>query len=128
MVELSEGNTTDRVRLPDKFQALPPVLDYLNERIANGEIPTVNRLAEVAKMPLSSFRRTFGTIMNTSPKKYLIYATVQRICFLLISTSLPISEVAGAVGFSDLSTFGRIFKSVTGMTPKSYRRRAGKYV
>ena len=128
MVELSEGSTTDRVRLPDKFQALPPVLDYLNERIANGEIPTVSRLAEVAKMPLSSFRRTFGSIMNTSPKKYLIYATVQRICFLLISTSLPISEVAGAVGFADLSTFGRIFKSVTGMTPKSYRRRAGKYV
>ena len=128
MVELSEGNSGKKVHLPDKFHALPPVLDYLNERIANGEIPTVMRLAEVAKMPISSFRRTFGTIMNTSPKKYLVYAAVQRVCFLLISTPLPISEVAEAVGFTDLSTFGRVFKTVTGTTPNIYRKRAGKYV
>ena len=128
MVELSEGNSGKKVHLPDKFHALPPVLDYLNARIANGEIPTVMRLAEVAKMPISSFRRTFGTIMNTSPKKYLVYAAVQRVCFLLISTPLPISEVAEAVGFTDLSTFGRVFKTVTGTTPNIYRKRAGKYV
>lgn len=128
MVELSSDNDAEKVRLPDKFHDLPPVLDYLNVKIAEGEIPTVSKLAQTAKMPLSTFRRTFGNIMNVSPKKYVVYAAVQRVCFLLISTSLPISEIAAESGFADLSTFGRVFKNVTGMTPKSYRERAKKYV
>ena len=128
MVELSSRREADKVCLPNKFHALPPVLDYLNEKIAGGEIPTVTNLAEVAKMPLSTFRRTFKSIMNISPKKYVIYAAVQRVCYLLISTSLPISEVAAAAGFADLSTFGKTFKSITGMTPKAYREHLAKYV
>lgn len=128
MVELSEGGEAERIRLPDKFHSLPTVLDYLNDKMSKGEIPSVSDLAAVAKMPLSSFRRTFGNIMNVSPKKYVVYAAVQRVCFLLISTSLPISEIAEESGFADLSTFGRVFKNVTGMTPKSYRERAKKYV
>lgn len=128
MTELSEHSPGDKVKLPDKFHAVSPALDFLNEKIRKGELPSVTELAETVKMPLSTFRRTFGDIMNMSPKKYIIYAAVQHACFLLISTSNQISAIAEAAGFTELSTFGRVFRTVTGMTPKEYRARTKKYI
>ena len=126
MVELSKNKPEDKVRLPKKFYALPPVIDYLNDKIAGGEMPKIKELASVARMSLSNFRHTFSSIMNISPKEYVIYATVQKACILLLTTSLPIRAVSDAVGFMDLSTFIRAFKNITGTTPKTYRERSNK--
>ena len=41
---------------------------------------------------------------------------------LLISSNCSISDVAGAVGFSDYNYFTRIFKASTGMTPRNFRK------
>ena len=41
--------------------------------------------------------------------------------WLLTSQSMPLSEIALAVGFSDAAVFTRAFKSWTGMTPRVYR-------
>lgn len=41
---------------------------------------------------------------------------------ILRTTSLPISQVAEQVGFSDYNYFTRTFKSVTGLAPTQYRR------
>lgn len=41
---------------------------------------------------------------------------------MLISSNCPISDVAGAVGFSDYNYFTRIFKANTGMTPRAFRK------
>ena len=40
---------------------------------------------------------------------------------MLMHTSLSISEIAYKLGFKDSSYFGRYFKKVVGMTPKSFR-------
>ena len=42
---------------------------------------------------------------------------------LLISGDLPISVIAEEVGFSDYNYFTRIFKSVTGMSPRDFRKK-----
>lgn len=41
---------------------------------------------------------------------------------LLCKSDEPISAIAGQVGFNDYNYFTKIFKSVTGMTPREYRR------
>ncbi len=41
---------------------------------------------------------------------------------LLISSNCPISDVAGAVGFSDYNYFTRVFKANTGMSPRAFRK------
>ena len=41
---------------------------------------------------------------------------------LLVSTGIPISEVAEKVGYSDYNYFTRIFKAGTGTTPREYRK------
>lgn len=41
---------------------------------------------------------------------------------LLVCSELPISAVAGAVGISDYNYFSRVFRSITGMTPRDFRK------
>ena len=42
---------------------------------------------------------------------------------LLIQSDLPISSVAEAVGISDYNYFSRIFRSITGLTPRDFRKK-----
>lgn len=42
---------------------------------------------------------------------------------LLMRNDLPIAAVAEAVGISDYNYFSRVFRSVTGMTPRDFRKK-----
>ena len=42
---------------------------------------------------------------------------------LLIQSDLPIAAVAEAVGISDYNYFSRVFRSLTGTTPRNYREK-----
>jgi len=41
----------------------------------------------------------------------------------LSDTHMPIGDVAAEVGFESQSAFARAFKSLTGSTPREFRRR-----
>ena len=41
---------------------------------------------------------------------------------LLLSSNMPICEIAEKSGFSDASYFSRSFKKSVGLTPKQYRK------
>ena len=43
----------------------------------------------------------------------------------LVYTSMSISEVSYAIGFSDPAYFTRFFKRQVGLSPKEFRKRAG---
>ena len=46
---------------------------------------------------------------------------IRHACRLLTSTSLSIQEIAGRCGFPNANHFSRVFKEVTGTTPRAYR-------
>ena len=55
------------------------------------------------------------------------YVNQQRIAhaqYLLQGTNTPIKSIAQQCGIADLNYFVRIFKRITGVTPKSYRDKA----
>lgn len=47
---------------------------------------------------------------------------IQRAKQMLLSTALPIIDVAAAVGIEDQSYFSRVFKKETGMTPTAFKK------
>lgn len=54
-------------------------------------------------------------------QQYHTQCRMQRACYLLRSTVLPIREVAAGIGYSDPLYFSRCFQSVQGVSPRSYR-------
>lgn len=120
--ETSHVQSTSAVKIPKYFHLIAEALIVVNQRIADGEQPTVDELARTCKMPLSSFRRTFSDVMGVSPKKHITSCAVGRSKTLLSMTDKSIAEIAGDCGFSEISTFNRAFKAVCGTSPNEYRR------
>ncbi|HSZ72685.1 MAG TPA: helix-turn-helix transcriptional regulator [Cytophagaceae bacterium] len=52
---------------------------------------------------------------------YLNQLRITEVKRLLKETKLPVSDIAYKVGYNNISHFNRVFKAITGTTPKGYR-------
>ena len=74
-------------------------------------------LAYLSGRSLSSFKRYFQQIYNTTPAKYIREKRLQKAKELLQSTAMPVSEVAYSLGFENPTHFTHIFKDYFGTAP-----------
>ncbi len=59
--------------------------------------------------------------LHISFTDYLNQLRITEVKRLLKETKLPISDIAYKVGYNNISHFNRVFKGMTGMTPKAFR-------
>ncbi len=85
---------------------------------------SLDELASHACLSVNHLLRTFKQAFNVSPHQFLIKLRLQRAQLLLKSTSYPINEVVGLVGFDCPSSFIRLFKTHYKITPLKYRQSA----
>ena len=85
---------------------------------------TLNDLSELCNMSREAFCRYFKKATGQS---YLDFLNQYRItqAKLLLSSGESVSQVAYQTGFESLSYFSRMFKRLTGESPKVYRDRQG---
>ncbi len=102
--------------------ALGQAISYLETRFT--EEITLDRLAEIARMPKRTFVRTFQTAMGRAPIAYLINVRLARAASQLRKSDDSITDIAFSVGFSDSNYFTRQFRKVYGVSPRDYRERA----
>lgn len=81
--------------------------------------------AEYACMSPSYFAATFRKSTGRNYTTYLRELRMSEASQLLSDSSIPLREVAAAVGYTDVKYFMRIFRRHFGMTPNEYRRRSG---
>lgn len=96
------------------------LLSYMEQHYR--EPLSVEDLLGVAHMSQSSLFRTFRQIMGRSPMDYLIHLRIGKAAQLLQRSPMRIREISDAVGFSDSNYFTRQFRSITGVSPREYRR------
>ena len=82
---------------------------------------SVNELAILCNMSLSSFKRKFAEIYIVSPIKYLMIIKLQKASELLEDKNNLISNIAHEVGFESLTAFNRSFKAYYGKAPSKFR-------
>lgn len=80
-------------------------------------------LAGIAYVSEAHFIRTFKATFGETPHRYLQRRRIERAMMLLRETNRPITDIAAAVGFGSLGTFGRTFRDIVGESPTQYRRR-----
>lgn len=87
---------------------------------------TLENVAEQAYMTPHAFCRYFKKHTRHTLVSFLNKIRVNEACKMLVGGSFSgIAEVAYACGFNSITNFNRVFKSVTGLSPRSY---TGQYM
>jgi AraC family transcriptional regulator len=102
----------------------PARLKWLFEYIeANlGAQLSVDCLASVAGLSPYHFCRAFKAETGTSPHRYVLAKRIESAAGLIKDRGVRLGDIAFAVGFADLSSFGKSFRRQFGMSPSRYRQ------
>lgn len=79
-------------------------------------------VAEYVHLNPSYFSVLFKEQVNLTFSEYITRRRIQRAKELLITTNIPISEVAEECGYKTTKYFIKLFKELEGTTPNSYRK------
>jgi AraC-like DNA-binding protein len=118
----TEKNTIFNIKNIKRKEYIEKILficDYINNHCT--ENITLDDMAKLAGFSKYHFSRLFTEFMNVSFYKYLNQRRIMYAEKLLINPNLSITEIAHTSGFSNLSTFIRMFKICKNCTPTNFR-------
>lgn len=95
------------------------VINYIDEHLDTAI--SLGTLASTACMSKAYLIRMFRLGFGQTPIEYINRRRVEKAQLLLLTTDMPVKEIAYTLGFADNSYFSRIFKKHTGHTPTNYR-------
>jgi AraC-like DNA-binding protein len=82
---------------------------------------TVDELAFLCHMSLSTFKRKFARVFGAAPKQWFLKIRMDRAADLLKSKGMKASEIYVELGYENLSSFVQSFKKFYGLTPKKFQ-------
>lgn len=108
--QLQKVSETDRLAEVYKY-----IQNHYNEDI------NLSIIAGIANLTPQSFCRLFKKRTNKHFIEYLTEVRISNACRFLLDADLNISEIAYNCGYKTVSNFSKVFKGITGITPKGYR-------
>lgn len=104
---------------PSGKRAIWPVISFIYQHYL--EPLTLDGLSERFQLHPSSLSEWIHTQYGIHFTRFLHELRVRHACSLLLSTDMPIAEVAEESGFGSYSSFVRIFQKTKGLSPRAYR-------
>ena len=108
--------TSEDARLMEKL------LQAIEQNMSNTDY-TVDQLAADVALGRSNLYKRMQQMLGITPNDFLRGVRLKRAAMLLAETTLPVGEIARAVGFSSPRYFSQYFKKMFGMTPSAYAQR-----
>jgi AraC family transcriptional regulator len=96
------------------------VRSYIEDKL-NSSIRATD-LAWVVQLSTSHFFRAFRQTFGQSPLAYIMQRRIRRAQELMLTSRLPLSQVALECGMCDQAHFCRVFRRIVGMNPNAWRR------
>jgi AraC-like DNA-binding protein len=96
------------------------LVEYIDTHVA--ERISLHQLARMAGLSSGHFSRAFKQTFGVPAHSYLIRRRVEFAKTVMLSTQLPLSDIALNCGLSDQSHFTRVFRRIVGETPYAWRR------
>ena len=100
-------------------ETLAPALIHISKHFS--EKISIKELAALCNLSESSFYPKFKKYMDCSPIEYKNTITIERAIGMLLESDKTIEEISYELGFSNPSYFRRLFKALTGKTPKEVK-------
>lgn len=79
-------------------------------------------LAALVRLSPAHFSRTFRNTFGCSPVEYVTQRRMERAQGLMLSTDVPLAQIALDCGLADQAHFSRLFRKVVGECPRAWRR------
>uniref|UniRef100_UPI003562C5D4 YSIRK-targeted surface antigen transcriptional regulator n=1 Tax=Enterococcus sp. RIT-PI-f TaxID=1690244 RepID=UPI003562C5D4 len=109
----------NKVKLKKLSPLISSVIQYIGINI-HKKI-TVKELAKYFSMSETMLRKTFKKEMHMTVYSYISKRKIDT-AKIMLKTDYTISEVALALDFSDSAHFCKVFKKITGSSPKKYKQ------
>ena len=97
---------------------IAPAVEYIRKNFT--ERITGERLAALCGISTVYLRKLFSRITGQSPIGYLHTLRIAKAKKMLESDYRSLTEIALALGYADIYSFSKAFKSRTGLTPTAY--------
>lgn len=81
-------------------------------------------IAAEAGLSAFHFLRLFVRVIGITPHQYLVRSRLRRAARLLAAGERSVTDIAGDVGFADLSNFVRTFGRAAHVSPRDFRKAA----
>lgn len=114
-----EVNAHDHERMRSIYEFVD---DNFHRHIALEEV------AHVISMTVPAFCRYFKRLTNKTFTQFVNEYRIAHACRMLADEHLSISAVSYESGFNNLSHFNKLFRHITGFSPRDYRRYLRKVV
>ena len=92
--------------------------NYINEHYS--EQIKLSDLANQMEVSESHMSRLFKSKMNMSFTQYLMSVRIEKAKILMKTTNLKVYEISEKIGYANAEHFSRLFKQVTGKSPREY--------
>lgn len=102
------------------YRRLGKVRQFVDEHYADRI--TLEQAADIACLEKKYFSTYFHSKTGVRFIDWISWVRITHAMEILRHEDKPISFVGEATGFSDLRTFERAFKKLTGMTPMEYKK------
>ncbi|MGC1509665.1 AraC family transcriptional regulator [Ketobacter sp. MCCC 1A13808] len=112
---------TSRQLQPSRSQIDLAAIQTLMKSNLHGDLE-LETLAELAHLSKYHFSKRYKEITGYAPIQHFIHLKMERACYLLDVSSRSVAEVAETLGYDDAHYFSRLFKKVTGLSPREYRK------
>lgn len=87
---------------------------------------TLDELAHLCCMSLSTFKREFKKVFNDSPARFIKTKKLEKAANILSVSDQSITSVAFECGFGNSTRFSIVFKEHFGVSPKNYQMNQNK--
>lgn len=101
-------------------ETIRKAITYIDQHLK--EELTLKEVAAQVHLNPSYFSVLFKEQVKLNFSEYVTRRRIQRAKELVISTTLPINEIAEMAGYKTSKYFIKIFKEMEGMTPSAYRK------
>lgn len=110
------NSSLSNLLLEDRVQI---ILNYIHTNYSNDI--TLDDLAAAANVSKSEVLRSFKSIINISPIKYLKNFRLQNAAYMLKNSTYSIQTIYELCGFDSNSYFSKSFKEIYHCSPREYR-------
>ncbi|WP_019637325.1 helix-turn-helix domain-containing protein [Paenibacillus fonticola] len=115
---------SDRREASNRERFVLKVIEDLSQSLHTPQEPA--QMAARHHISVSTLRRIVHNYTGYPLNEFLHRLKVAEAGNILLNTELTVKEIGEALGYKDTFYFSRIFKRITGVSPRSYRNRGGQ--